>query len=110
MSTTATLPTTTYKASDIWLAKESLSFSHQELGFVTSEKQAPSCLDMLGAISEAVNLERRAAQGKANVSKALKDLMGKAISSYNTMVTVKKHRIDTKLKSMIYNLLLGFSL
>ena len=77
------------------------------MGFVTSEKQSPSALDLLGAISQAVAVERRQAQLKPGASKALKDLINKCVTEFNKLTTVKKHRIDTTRKSLIYNLVLA---
>ena len=36
--------------------------------------------------------------------KALKDVLGKVVSEYNRLVTVKKHRIDTAKRSLCYNM------
>ena len=71
---------------------------------MTSEKQSPSALDFLGAIGQAGALERRQGQGKPGASRALKDLMSKCITDFNKLVTVKAHRIDTRRKSLLYNL------
>lgn len=76
------------------------------VGFVTSEKQSPSALDLLGAMTQAVSMERRLANAKPGSSKALKDLLGKCVSDFNSKVTIKKHRIDTHRKGLIYNLTL----
>ena len=73
---------------------------------MTSEKQSPSALDLLGAISQAVAVERRQAQLKPGASKALKDLINKCVTEINKLTTVKKHRIDTSRKALIYNLIL----
>ena len=73
---------------------------------MTSEKQAPSALDLLGAIGTAVDLELRQAQSKPGASKALKDLLSKCITEFNKLCAVKKHRIDTARKALIYNLTL----
>lgn len=82
-----------------------LAIGCSEVGHVTSEKQSPSPLDFLGAISEAVVLEKQLAKGGA--SKALKDLIFKVCASYNALCTIRKHRIDTQRKALIYNLCLG---
>ncbi|CAL1162578.1 unnamed protein product [Cladocopium goreaui] len=80
------------------------------VGFVTSEKQAPSDLDLLGAIGQAVDVELRAAKAKPGASKALKDLLSKCITEFNKLCTIKKHRIDTARKALIYNLSLDADL
>lgn len=72
------------------------------MGHITAEKQAPSALDFLGAISDAVRLEKQLS--KPNQSKALKDLVNKVCSEYNKLCQNKKHRIDTQRKALIYNL------
>lgn len=72
------------------------------MGYVTSEKQQPSALDLLGAICAAISVERR--QGP---SKPLKDMLAKCIGAYNAMVTNRRHRIDTNRKTLLYNLRLG---
>lgn len=82
-----------------------LAIGCSEVGHVTSEKQSPSPLDFLGAISEAVVLEKQLAKGGA--SKALKDLIFKVCASYNALCAIRKHRIDTQRKALIYNLCLG---
>ena len=73
---------------------------------MTSEKQAPSALDLLGAIGQAVDVELRAAKAKPGASKALKDLLSKCITEFNKLCTIKKHQIDTARKALIYNLTL----
>ena len=79
---------------------------HQGVGYVTAEKQSPSALDLLGVFRQAVDTERRQAQSKPGSSKALKDLLNKVIGDFNKLVTVKKHRIDTQRKALVYNLIL----
>ena len=70
---------------------------------MTAEKQAPSALDLVGAMRQAVSLEKRQAAHKPGSSKALKDLLGKSISDYNKLTSNKRHRVDTKRKDLIYN-------
>eukprot|EP00435_Cladocopium_sp_Y103_P069260 s569_g33.t1 len=70
---------------------------------VSAQKQAPSPLDFLGNLKEAVGVERRLS--RAGASSALKDVVGRCVSEYNKMVTKKAHRIDTEIKKMILNLL-----
>ena len=65
------------------------------MGYVTSEKQAPSALDLLGSIAKAIDVERRQANSKPGVSKALKDMLSKVVGDFNKLVSNKKHRIDT---------------
>lgn len=77
------------------------------MGYVTSEKQAPSALDLLGSIAKAIDVERRQANSKPGVSKALKDMLSKVVGDFNKLVSNKKHRIDTGRKSLLYNLLLA---
>ena len=79
----------------------------QGLGHVTSEKQAPSALDYLGAMKEAVALEKRACQ--PGTSKALKDVLNRCIAEYNKMCTNRRHRIDSDKKKLILNLFLCFN-
>lgn len=75
------------------------------MGHITSEKQAPSAIDYLGAMQHAVALERRAA--RSGVSKALKDVLARCIATYNQMChSNKKQRIDTARKNLIMNLFL----
>ena len=53
-----------------------------------------------------MNLEKR--MMKPGASRALKDILSALVAVYNKMATVKKHRIDSGRKSLIYNMLLGF--
>lgn len=69
---------------------------------MTAQKQSPSALDFVGAIKEAVALERRVAP--ASVSKALKDVVARCTAEYNRMVSKKAHRIDTPMRNLIMNL------
>lgn len=66
------------------------------IGHVTSEKQAPSALDYLGSMQQAVDLERRAS--KPGTSTALRDVLGRCIAEYNRMCSNKRHKIDTDKK------------
>ena len=72
---------------------------------MTAEKQTPSALDFLGAMTQAVTVERKRA--KSGQSKALKDLLNKAVGAYNALCTQKKHRVDASKKGLIYNLFPG---
>lgn len=91
------------------ILKGSTNDDIQGVGYVTAEKQSPSALDLLGAMSQAVATERRLASARPGSSKALKDLLGKCISEFNAKITNKKHRIDTHRKNLIYNLMLTSS-
>ncbi|CAL1125989.1 unnamed protein product [Cladocopium goreaui] len=70
---------------------------------VTSQKQAPSPIDLLGAMQQAVNIERRRTRGGA--STALRDVLAKCVGDYNRMVTKKSHRVDTNTKNLCLNML-----
>jgi len=77
-----------------------------ELGYVTAEKIAPSPIDLVALLQQAVEAERKSAR---NGSKApLKDVLGRCIAEYNRMVSVKRHRIDSSRRSLVYNLLLDY--
>lgn len=71
---------------------------------MTADKQAPSALDYLGSMKEAVSLERR--QAKQGTSRALKDVLAKVVTEYNKMCTNKLHRITTERKKLVQNLIL----
>lgn len=79
-----------------------------EIGHVTAEKQTPSAIDFLANVRSAIDMERRLATSKGGTgsSRALKDVLGKVVSDYNKLVTVKKHRIDSAKRSLCYNMLL----
>jgi len=79
-----------------------------EIGHVTAEKQTPSAIDFLANIRSAIDMERRIATAKGGTgsSRALKDVLGKVVSDYNKLVTVKKHRIDSGKRALCYNMLL----
>lgn len=68
----------------------------------TSEKLAPSPVDFLGALKEAVSVERRMA--REGVSKALRDVLGRCVADFNRMVTKKNHKVDTATKNLVMNL------
>ena len=57
---------------------------------------------MLGEIRSAIYVEKRQTKTRAT----LKDLLNKVVSSYNKEVTVRRHRLDTGRKSLLYNLCL----
>lgn len=57
-------------------------------------------------ISEAIKLHRRMAPGKVT----LRDAMTKTVAEFNKLVTLRRHRIDSQRKGLIFNLLLGSGL
>ena len=71
---------------------------------MTAEKQAPSPIDILGAMKEAVAIEKRLA--KAGVSKALRDVLSRCVGEYNKMVSKRSHKIDTPTKNLVMNMFL----
>lgn len=75
---------------------------NQGIQYVTAQKQAPSAIDFLGAMKEAVSIEKRVATG--GTSKALRDVLARCVGDYNKMVTKKAHRITTEIKNMVMNL------
>ena len=81
-----------------------LKFVNWGIQHVTSDKQAPSALDYLGSMKEAVSLERR--QAKQGTSRALKDVLAKVVAEYNKMCTNKLHKITTERKKLVQNLIL----
>ena len=72
---------------------------------MTSEKQTPSALDYLGHFKDAVSIEKRLL--KAGASKAMKDILNGLVAQYNKMTSVKRHRIDTPKRALVYNMLLS---
>lgn len=73
---------------------------------MTAEKIAPSPIDLVALLQQAVDSERKTLR---NGNKApLKDVLGKCIAEYNRMVSVKRHRIDSSRRALVYNLLLGY--
>ena len=77
----------------------------QGVQHVTAEKQAPSPIDFLGAMKEAVAIEKRLC--KSGQSKALRDVLSRCVGEYNRMVTKKSHKVDTAVKNLIMNMFLG---
>ena len=75
----------------------------QETGYVTSEKLTPSPITICADIKQAIGVERRSGAAKL----PLKDVLGKVIAQYNRMVTIKRHRIESARRALIYNLFLG---
>lgn len=82
-----------------------LTLGHQELGYVTSEKQTPSPIDVVANIHQAVMEERKATRNGSKLP--LKDVLGVIIAQYNRMTTIKRHRIDGARRSLIYNMPFG---
>jgi len=70
---------------------------------VTAEKLTPSPITICADIKQAIALERR--NGGAKLP--LKDVLAKVIAQYNRMVTIKRHRIESGRRALIYNLCLG---
>lgn len=75
-------------------------FVHPETGFVSAEKQAPSPVELVAELSQAVDLQRRQKQAP------LRDLLSKIVAEYNRMVTQKRHRLDACKKALVLNLTL----
>ena len=71
---------------------------------MTSEKQAPSPIDILGAMKEAVGVEKRLA--KSGTSRALRDVLSRCVGEYNKMVSKRSHKIDTPTKNLVMNMFL----
>lgn len=72
---------------------------------MTAEKQTPSAIDFLANIRNAIDMEKRMLSAKGgSAPKALKDVLGKVVSDYNKLVTVKKHRIDSMKRALCYNM------
>ena len=71
---------------------------------MTSEKVAPSPVQIVADIRQAIELEKRQLR---NGRLALKDALGRVIAEYNKMITAKKHRIDAIKRALIYNMPLG---
>lgn len=74
------------------------------MGFVTSEKIAPSPLTIVSDLGKAIEFERKMATSRHKVP--LKDVLSRVIADFNKMVTVKKHRVDTSRRNLCYNLTL----
>lgn len=73
---------------------------------MTADKQTPSAIDYLGHMKEALAIERRLGKGQ---TRPLKDMLSALVATYNKMTSTKSHRIDANKKSLIYNMLPGFS-
>ena len=56
-------------------------------------------------VQQAISIEKRLGRG----SKALKDLLGRVCADFNRLVTVKRHRIDSPRRALIYNLFLSLT-
>lgn len=77
------------------------------IGYVTSEKVAPSPITILADMKCAIEIEKRQSRGARS---SLKDCLNRVIADYNRSVTVKKHRVDGQRKQLIYNLRLIFEI
>ncbi|CAK9076606.1 Uncharacterized protein SCF082_LOCUS36896, partial [Durusdinium trenchii] len=73
-----------------------------KIGYITSEKVAPSAIQIVADLKSAIGIEQRMNRGR---SQPLKDILGRVTSEYNKMVSIKRHRIDTTRKNLAYNLL-----
>ena len=73
---------------------------------MTSEKSTPSPICLVGDMSSAVAAERGLAR-RPGAKTALKDVLSRCIAEYNKMTTLKRHRIDSSKRALIYNLLLA---
>ena len=72
---------------------------------LTAEKQLPSPLQFLADFRQAISLERWQSKG---ATRPLKDILAKVSADYNRMCTVKRHRVCSSKKSLIYNMPLSF--
>ena len=71
---------------------------------MTAEKISPSPLTIVAELGNAIDLERKMSAKK---HMPLKDVLGRVCSQFNHMVTARKHKIDSGVKAMAYNLTLG---
>ena len=62
----------------------------------------------MGEINQAIQVEKNFVRGGGRAG--LRDLLTLTVTSYNKMVTNKRHRIDSNRKALILNLLFGFEL
>lgn len=76
-----------------------------EIGYISAEKIAPSPVAVVADMKEAINIEKRLNASRGS-RLALKDSLNKVVADFNRMITIKKHRIDTGKKALVYNLLL----
>lgn len=67
---------------------------------MTSEKVSPSPISMFADVSMAISVEKR--MGKQKMP--LRDLLNRIVADYNRMTTIRKHRIDSNRKNLVYNL------
>lgn len=74
-----------------------------ETTWVTAEKQAPSPISIMADIKEAIAVEKRVMRSGSRF--ALKDVLAKVVAEYNKLCTMRKHKIDSHRRSLIYNLL-----
>ena len=71
---------------------------------MTAEKISPSPLTIVAELGNAIDLERKMSAKK---HMPLKDALTRVCSQFNHMVTNRKHKIDSSVKAMAYNLILG---
>ena len=62
-------------------------------------------MNIAADIGAAIAMERKSS--RVGPKTPLKDLLKKCVASYNRMVTVKKHKIDSAKWALIYNLCFG---
>lgn len=74
---------------------------------MSQEKQAPTPVQLVAELKQAVEIEKRQSKTK---SAALRDVLTRVIAEYNKMVTNKKHKIDSSRKNLVLNLSLNSSL
>ena len=65
----------------------------------------PSPIAICADIAKAIQIEK--SMLKTGGRGTLRDLLSKVVAEYNRLTTVKKHRIDSGRRSLIYNLFLG---
>ena len=71
---------------------------------MSQEKQAPTPVQLVAELKQAVEIEKRQSKSK---SSALRDVLTRVIAEYNRMVTNKKHKIDSSRKALVLNLTLN---
>ena len=62
---------------------------------------------MAAEIAEAIKAEKVA--GRCGARSPLKDNLSKVIAEYNKMTTIKRHRIESSRRALIYNMCLVLS-
>ena len=71
---------------------------------MSAEKQHPSPISVMADIKEAVEVEKRISSSSRL---ALKDVLGKVVAEYNRLCTLKRHKVDSHRRALIYDLLLA---